>query len=258
MKTVILAGGLGTRLSEETEFRPKPMVNIGTQPILWHIMKIYAHYGLKDFIIALGYKGKMIKEFFFNYEYLNNDFTIELGTRSTRIHPIHHEDGWRVTLADTGDKTLKGGRLKRIEKYIADNTFCVTYGDGLADIDLKALIEFHKKHGKMATITGVNMASRFGELKIKGENVTRFREKPNDAPGFINGGYMVLNRGIFDRLSDSEDCDLENGLFEELADEGELMVWKHPGHWACMDTLRDVEYLNNLWNADKAFWKIWS
>ena len=163
MKAIILAGGPGTRLSEETEFRPKPMVNIGTQPILWHIMKIYAHYGIKDFIIALGYKGKMIKEYFYNYEFLNNDFTIELGTRSTQIHPVHHEEGWRVTLADTGDKTLKGGRLKRVEKYVNDDDFCLTYGDGLADVDLKALIELDKKHGKMATITGVNITSRFGD-----------------------------------------------------------------------------------------------
>ena len=257
MKTVILCGGLGTRLREETEFRPKPMVDIGSQPILWHIMKIYAHHGIKDFVLALGYKGKMIKEYFYNYEYLNNDFTIELGTRSSTIHSVHHEDGWRVTLADTGEKTLKGGRLKQVEKYITDDNFCLTYGDGLGDVDIKALIGFHKKHGKIATLTGVNITSRFGELKISGDKVTRFSEKPDDAPGFINGGYMVLNRRSFERLCDNEDCDLESGTFEALAREGELMVWKHSGHWACLDTLRDMDYLNNLWNNGKAFWKVW-
>jgi glucose-1-phosphate cytidylyltransferase len=257
MKTVILCGGLGTRLREETEFRPKPMVDIGTQPILWHIMKIYAHHGIKDFVLALGYKGKMIKEYFYNYEYLNNDFTIELGNRSSTIHSAHHEDGWRVTLADTGEKTLKGARLKQIETYIPDDDFCLTYGDGLGDVDIKALIEFHKKHGKIATLTGVSLTSRFGELKIDGDKVTRFSEKPDDVPGFINGGYMVLNRRIFERLSECEDCDLESGTFEALAREGQLMVWKHSGHWACLDTLRDMDYLNNLWNNSKAFWKVW-
>ncbi len=258
MKAVILCGGLGTRLREETEFRPKPMVNIGTQPILWHIMKTYAHHGVIDFVLALGYKGNMIKEYFYNYEYLNNDFTIELGKRATTIHPVHHEDGWRVTLADTGEKTLKGGRLKRIEKYITDDDFCLTYGDGVSDVNVADVIAFHKKHGKIATITGVNISSRFGELKIDGETVTRFSEKPDDVPGFINGGYMVLNRRIFARLNECDDCDLETGTFETLAREGELMVWKHYGRWACMDTPRDMDYLNGLWDAGKAFWKVWS
>ncbi len=257
MQTIILCGGIGTRLKEETEFRPKPMVNIGTKPILWHIMKIYAHYGLKDFILALGYKGSMIKEYFFNYEYLNNDFTIELGAQKTSIHPLHDEDGWKVTLADTGEKTLKGGRLKRVQKYINGDDFCVTYGDGLADVDIKALINFHKSHGKIATISGVNITSRFGELKIDGNRVSQFSEKPDNAPGFINGGYMVLNRRIWDRLTDDESCDLEYGVFEQLAREGELMVWKHPGNWQCMDNIRDMDYLNGIWNSGKAFWKVW-
>lgn len=259
MQTVILCGGLGTRLREETEFRPKPMVNIGTQPILWHIMKTYAGYGIKDFVLALGYKGDMIKEYFFNYEFLNNDFTIELGAgRKTQIHPVHQEDGWRVTLADTGEKTLKGGRLKRIERYITEDDFCVTYGDGLCDVDVKAVLAFHQKHGKIATITGVNIASRFGELKIDRDRVTRFAEKPEDAPGFINGGYMVFNRKIFNYLSADEKCDLEIGAFERLAQEGQMMVYKHSGSWACMDTLRDMDYLNGLWNNSKAFWKKWN
>ncbi|OGJ87034.1 MAG: glucose-1-phosphate cytidylyltransferase [Candidatus Raymondbacteria bacterium RifOxyA12_full_50_37] len=257
MQTIILCGGLGTRLKEETEFRPKPMVNIGTQPVLWHIMKIYAMQGLTDFTLALGYKGDMIKEYFFNYEYLNNDFTIELGSRKTTIHHVHKEDGWKITLADTGEKTLKGGRLKRVEKYITDDNFCLTYGDGLCDVDLTKLQAFHKKHGKIATITGVSIASRFGELKIDGDKVTQFSEKPETAPGFINGGYMILNRKIFNYLSESESCDLEFGTFEKLAAEGQLMVYKHPGSWACMDTLRDVDYLNNLWHTGRAFWKKW-
>lgn len=244
-------------MREETEFRPKPMVYIGAQPILWHIMKTYAHHGVTDFVLALGYKGEMIKEYFFNYEYLNNDFTIELGTRSTKIYPVHHEEGWRITLADTGQKALKGARLKRVEKYIDDEDFCLTYGDGLSDVNVPELIDFHKKHGKIATITGVSIASRFGELKIDGNRVSRFSEKPDGAPGFINGGYMVLNRRIFERLSDCEDCDLETGILDSLAREGELMVWKHSGRWACMDTLRDMDYLNNLWDTDKAFWKVW-
>jgi len=258
MQTIILCGGLGTRLREETEFRPKPMVNIGARPILWHVMKIYAHYGLREFVLALGYKGEMIKEYFFNYEYLNNDFTIKLGAgRQTQIHPHHGEDGWQVTLADTGEKTLKGGRLKRAERYLTEDDFCVTYGDGLADVDLQKVIAFHKKHGKIATITGVSIASRFGELKIDGDRVMRFSEKPDNAPGFINGGFMIFKRHILERLTEDEQCDLEYGPFEELAKEGQLMVYKHPGSWACMDTLRDMDYLNDLWNKGKAFWKVW-
>jgi glucose-1-phosphate cytidylyltransferase len=257
VQTVILCGGMGTRLKEETEFRPKPMVNVGQYPILWHIMKIYAYYGMNDFVLALGYKGDMIKEFFFNYEFINNDFTIELGAaHRTRIHPKHNED-WKVTLVNTGEKTLKGGRLKRLQKYITGNDFCLTYGDGLIDVDIKDVVAFHKKHGKTVTLTGVNIASRFGELKIDGDNVTQFAEKPEDAHGFVNGGFMVLNTKIFDMLTEAEDCDLEYGPFEHLAKKGELMVYKHKGNWACMDTLRDSEYLNNLWNKNQAFWKVW-
>ncbi len=175
MKVVILCGGLGTRLREETEFRPKPMVNIGDRPILWHIMKIYAHYGHKDFILSLGYKGEMIKEYFYHYELMNNDVTLELGhPEKMRIHQTHEEIGWRVTLADTGPKTLKGGRLKKIEKYITDNEFMMTYGDGVTDIDINNLLDFHRSHGKLATVTGINPASRFGELKIRGNRVEAF------------------------------------------------------------------------------------
>lgn len=258
MKVLILCGGLGTRLREETEFRPKPMVEIGGKPILWHVMKIYAHYGYIDFILALGYKGEMIKEYFYNYNVLNNDFTIELGNeKKVEIYRNNAEKDWRVTLADTGDKTLKGARLKRVEKYIDDDQFMLTYGDGIANVDIEDLLEFHQSHGKLATVTGINPASRFGELKIKGSQVESFREKPRNGEGLVNGGFFIFNRGIFDYLSEDENCDLEIGPMEKIAAEGQLMVYKHRGFWSCMDTIRDMEYLNKLWNENKAFWKIW-
>ena len=258
MKVVILCGGLGTRLREETEFRPKPMVEIGGKPILWHVMKIYAHYGYLDFILALGYKGEMVKEYFYNYDVLNNDFTIELGNeKKVEIHRNNAEKDWRVTLADTGDKTLKGARLKRIEQYIDDDQFMLTYGDGIANVDIEDLLGFHQSHGKLATVTGINPASRFGELKIKGNQVESFSEKPKNGNGLINGGFFIFNRDIFDYLSKDENCDLEIGPMEKIAAEGQLMVYKHRGFWACMDTIRDMEYLNKLWNENKAFWKIW-
>lgn len=258
MKVIILCGGLGTRLREETEFRPKPMVKIGNRPILWHILKIYAHFGHTDFVFALGYKGDMIKNYFCHYELMNNDVTIELGKpESLCIHQCHDEAGWRITLADTGEKTLKGGRLKKIAKYVGEETFMVTYGDGLADIDIDALLEFHRAHGKVATVTGINPASRFGELKVRGDKVESFVEKPKTMQGQVNGGFFVFNREIFDYLSDSDDCDFEFGPLEEVARDGELMVYRHQGFWACMDTLRDMEYLNKLWTEGRAKWKIW-
>lgn len=258
MKVVILAGGLGTRLREETEYRPKPMVEIGGKPILWHIMKRYAAYGFNEFVICLGYKGDRIKEYFYHYELLNNDFTIEFGApKKIDIHNLHLEQGWKITLADTGEHALKGARLKRIQKYIDSDLFMMTYGDGVADIDLHTLIAFHKQHGKLATVTGVNPAARFGELKISGDVVERFREKPDKSSGLISGGFFVFDSKLFDYLSDDDRCDLEIGALEEIAAAGELMVYKHQGFWACMDTLRDVEYLNNLWHDGKAAWKIW-
>lgn len=258
MKVIILCGGLGTRLREETEFRPKPMVNIGNRPILWHIMKIYAHYGHKDFILNLGYKGEMIKEYFYHYELMNNDVTLELGhPEKLCIHQSHEENGWRVTLADTGEKALKGARLKKVEKYITDDEFMMTYGDGVADIDINALLSFHRNHGKLVTVTGVHLDSRFGELKTNGDCVENFNEKPDDRSGLISGGFFVFNKSIFDYLSTNDDCDLEIGPLEKIAREKQLMVYKHTGDWACMDTLRDMDYLNMLWNENKAFWKIW-
>jgi len=259
MKVVILCGGLGTRLREETEFRPKPMVEIGGKPILWHIMKIYAHYGFKKFILCLGYKGEMIKEYFYNYEIFNNDFTIELGNRNKHIeiHSNLSEEFWHITLADTGDKALKGARLKRVEKYVDDEQFMVTYGDGVANIDIKDLLKFHQSHAKLATLTGVRPLSRFGELIMKDRQVIQFTEKPQSGIGLINGGFFVFNRGIFDILEDRDDCDLEYGALEEIASSGQLMVYEHHKFWFCMDTIRDMDYLNKLCTEGKAPWKIW-
>ncbi|QWR77093.1 glucose-1-phosphate cytidylyltransferase [Candidatus Magnetomonas plexicatena] len=260
MQVVILCGGLGTRLKEETEFRPKPMVVIGQRPILWHIMKIYAHHGFNDFVLTLGYRGEMIKDYFYNYELMSNSVTITLGHPNTlKVHKCHDEVGWQVTLVDTGDQAMKGARLKRVQRYIHGETFMLTYGDGVADIDINALLAFHKSHGKLATVTGVSPFARFGELRVRGNTVGMFTEKPENptSKGWISGGFFVLNREIFDYLTDSDDCDLEYGVFEELARTGQLMVYKHRGFWACMDTLRDMDYLNKLWKEGAAKWKIW-
>lgn len=259
MEVVILCGGLGTRLREETEFRPKPMVNIGEKPILWHIMKIYAYHGHTDFILALGYKHEMIKDYFVRYEVMNSDVSIELGKPETLcMHCAHHETGWRITMANTGLKTLKGARIKRVMKYIKGDTFLLTYGDGVCDVDVNKVIAFHKSHGKIATLTGINPAARFGELNVDGDLVKTFIEKPIGTDrGLSNGGYFVLNREIFDYLEEDENCDLEYGPLERLAELGELMVYRHSGFWACMDTLRDTEYLNGIWKRGEAKWKLW-
>jgi glucose-1-phosphate cytidylyltransferase len=258
IKVIILCGGLGTRLREETDFRPKPMVNIGDRPILWHIMKTFTHYGFKDFILALGYKGQMIKNYFCHYELMNNDVTIELGQPDKiLIHQQHEEKGWRITLSDTGEKALKGARLKKVQKYVTEDVFMVTYGDGIADIDINALLAFHKSHKRLATVTGINPDSRFGKLKIEGDQVISFHEKPYDDGGLINGGFFVFNRNLFDYLTADNDCDLEYGPLEKIAQEGQLMVYKHKGFWACMDTLRDMDYLNKLWEENQAAWKVW-
>lgn len=258
LKTVILCGGMGTRLREETEVRPKPMVEIGGKPILWHIMKIYSAYGFNDFILCLGYKGDLIKNYFANYTLLNNDFTVRLGSpNSIKVHNGHKELGWQVTLADTGERTLKGARIKKVEKYIAGDTFMLTYGDGVANIDLRRLLSFHKSHGCIGTVTGVRPPSRFGEMIINNKKAVSFTEKPQASSGLINGGFFVFNRGIFDYLTDEEDCDFEPGALEQLSRDGELMVYEFDSYWACMDTYRDVEYLNRLWREGRAFWKIW-
>ncbi len=257
MKTVILCGGLGTRLKEETEFRPKPMVPIGNKPILWHIMKIYAHYGFNDFVLALGYKGEIIKEYFQHYELMNNDVTLELGKpENCLIHQNHGEVGWKVTLADTGQQALKGARLKKIEKYIDGDIFMMTYGDGVSDINIPELLEFHRSHGKMVTITGAIPVSQFGKLEIQEDNTVSFFEKPK-SDSYINGGFFVFDKTIFNYLSENDDCDLEYGTLEKLSKEGQVKVYKHNNFWANMDTFRDMEYLNKLWNEGKAGWKIW-
>lgn len=258
MKVVILAGGMGTRLKEETEFKPKPLVSVGGKPILWHIMKIYSHYGFNDFIVALGYKGWMIKDFFYNYAVYNTDFTINISTNQIIFHN-RPNDNWNVTLVDTGEHALKGARLKRIEKFIPeeDQNFMVTYGDGVSDVDINKLIEFHKSHGKIATLTGVKPIARFGELEIEGNKVLNFLEKPQTTGNYINGGFFVFRREIFDYLTDRDDCDLEYGTLEKLAREGELMVYKHDGFWYCVDTIRDLEYLNKLYDSGEAKWMVW-
>lgn len=258
MKVVILCGGKGTRLREETEVRPKPMVQIGNRPILWHIMKTYAYHGFKEFVICLGYKGHMIKEYFLNYEMMNNDFTIKLCDRkSVQIHSNHEETDWTVTLADTGEETQTGGRVKRIEKYIDDDIFMLTYGDGVADINIKELLEFHKSHGKIGTMTAVHPPSRFGELTIDGDQITKFTEKPQTKEGMISGGFFVFSKEFFNYLSDDEDCYLEKSPLENLAKEGELMVYQCDKFWQCVDTYRELEVLNSLWKDNNAPWKIW-
>lgn len=258
MQVVILCGGLGTRLREETEFRPKPMVHIGDRPILWHIMKMYAHYGYHDFVLALGYKGDMIRNYFCHYELMNNDVTIELGRPEMLcIHQTHDEKGWQITLANTGEEALKGARLKKVQEYIHGDTFMMTYGDGIADVDLNELMRFHGSHGKIATLTGINPASRFGKLKITENRIDAIYEKPKNSNGLINGGFFVFNKEVFDYLTLDDLCDLEIGPLEEIARQGELMVYKHHGFWACMDTLRDMDYLNRLWQEGKPEWKVW-
>jgi glucose-1-phosphate cytidylyltransferase len=252
-----MCGGMGTRLREETEFRPKPMVDIGGRPILWHIMKIYAHFGHTEFILPLGCKGKMIRDYFVNYEFMHNDVTLELGRKDAYIqHNCHDEAGWRITLADTGQDANKGQRIKQIEKHVTDDTFMLTYGDGVAAIDINELVAFHHSHGKIATVSGVVPGARFGELQIEGDSVKSFFEKPMAAKrGRVSGGFFVFNRKVFDYLDGG--VDLETVALEQLARDSQLMVYRHDAFWACMDTLRDMEYLNSLWDEGKAEWKVW-
>ncbi|MCC7550720.1 MAG: glucose-1-phosphate cytidylyltransferase [Methanobacterium sp.] len=258
MKAVILCGGKGTRLREETEYRPKPMVQIGNRPILWHIMKIYSHYGIKDFVICLGYKGTMIKEYFLNYEIMNNDLTVKLGNNDEiHVHGEHQEKDWQVTLADTGENSQTGARVKRIEKYIDDDMFLLTYGDGVSNINVKKLVEFHKSHGKIGTMTGVHPASRFGEINTENDLITVFNEKPQTREGLINGGFFVFNREFFDYLDAHEDCILEADPLENLVTDKELMLYKNDGFWQCVDTYRELELMNSLWNQSNPPWKVW-
>lgn len=257
-KVVILCGGKGTRLREETEFRPKPMVEIGNRPVLWHIMSIYAYYGFNQFIICLGYKGNMIKQYFLNYETMNNDFTIQLGnTNNVQYHGIHKEKDWIVTLVDTGAEAQTGARVKKIEKYVEGDNFMLTYGDGLANINIKSLIDYHKFHGKVGTMTGVHPSSRFGEILSHENKVVTFHEKPQVDSGLINGGFFVFNKKFFDYLDDIDICTLEREPLERLTSDGELMVYPHYGFWQCVDTYRELEQLNNLWRSPKPPWATW-
>ena len=258
MKVVILCGGFGTRLRQETDLRPKPMVEIGGRPILWHIMKTYAHYGYKDFILCLGYKGDLIKNYFLNYELLSSDFSIELGSGDIQVHNGHDEHGWRVTLVDTGPNAMTGARVKRIEKHIDEDQFMLTYGDGVTDLDINELVKFHAARNHIGTVTGVYPASRYGELGIAGEKVVSFREKPQAQDSFISGGYFVFHRKFFNYLSSDDSCVLEREPLERLAADGELLVHNYKGFWQCMDTPRDLEYLQQQWETGQAPWRVWT
>ena len=259
MKVMILCGGRGTRLREHTETKPKPMVEIGDQPILWHVMKIYAHFDFTEFVLCLGYKGIIIKEHFLNYEAENSDFTVRLGQKNgTRFHgATHSESGWEVTLADTGEDAMTGARILRAAHYLDGQTFCVTYGDGVADVDIAKLIAFHHAHGGLATVTGVRPPSRFGEMATQGSRVVSFSEKPQMGQGLINGGFFVFEPGFLDYIGDSPGCSLERDPLEHCARDGKLHVYEHQGYWQCMDTYRDWEYLEQQWQSGKASWRIW-
>jgi len=256
----ILCGGKGTRLREETEFRPKPMIAIGNRPIIWHIMKTYAHYGLTDFMLCLGYKGEIIRDYFFNYDWNQSDVLLELGNKKvTKLDSGHEEEDWRIWLIDTGQETMTGGRLKRLTSYIdqsRSDIFLATYGDGVCDVNIADLLDFHYSHGKLATMTAVRPSSRFGELIIEGNLVTQFQEKPQTAEGWINGGYFVLNRKVLD-LIEGDATTFEAQPLRTLAALGELAVYKHDGFWQCMDTYREMEMLNHLYDTGQARWKIW-
>jgi len=257
MKAVLLAGGLGTRLSEETSTRPKPMVEIGGRPILWHIMKLYSHHGINDFVVCCGYKGYVIKEYFANYFLHMSDVTFDISANSMAVHERHAEP-WRVTLVNTGDDTLTGGRLKRVAAYIKDDdAFCFTYGDGLSDVDIAASIDFHRRHGKHATVTAVLPPGRYGAIERAGDRVTRFVEKPPGDGGLINGGFFVLSPAVLDYI-EGDRTSWEAEPLGQLAADGQLMTFEHSGFWQPMDTLRDKNHLEELWNTGAAPWKCWN
>jgi len=254
MKTVILCGGLGTRLGEETHLKPKPMVEVGDHPILWHIMNIYSSYGFNDFVLALGYKSHIIKEYFLNFAALNSDFSVDLGQGKVEYLKQYSKD-WKVTLVDTGDNSLTGGRVKRLKHILKDeSSFMLTYGDGVADIDIRKLVDFHQSHGKKATVTAVRPPSRFGLLNFEGERVDSFSEKPQTEDGWINGGFFVLKSEVLDYI-EGDNTVFEKGPLENLANDKELFAYKHGGFWQCMDTLRDKTYLNSLWESGDAPWR---
>lgn len=253
MKTIILAGGFGTRLSEYTHGVPKPMVSIGSRPILWHIMNIYAKFGHDDFFVALGYKSELIKEYFLNYPTLNSDFTINLADAAITSHQ-KDSIAWKVTLVDTGINSMTGGRVKRMQEYIGNETFLLTYGDGVSDINIAELVKFHRSHGKMVTISAVHPGARFGELGIDNNVVTSFKEKPQTSQGWINGGFFVVEPEFFDLINDDKTI-LEKEPLEQASEMGQLMAYKHHGFWQCMDTKRDRDSLEDLWKSNNAPWR---
>lgn len=255
MKVVILAGGLGTRISEESHLRPKPMIEIGGKPILWHIMKMYSYYGLNDFVICLGYRGYYIKEYFANYFLHMSDVTFDMSENSMQVHEKHAEP-WRVTLVDTGADTLTGGRLKRVRNYLGADSFCFTYGDGVSNLDIGQLIAFHRQHGKLATVTSIQPPGRYGALQIEGSAVLNFQEKPAGDGAWINGGFFVLEPSVID-LIDGDDTGWEHAPLQQLADMRQLMAYKHDGFWQAMDTLRDKTQLEELWRTNPP-WKKWT
>ena len=257
MKAVILAGGLGTRISEESHLKPKPMIEIGGQPILWHIMKIYSHYGVNDFVICAGYKQHVIKEYFADYYLHRSDVTFDFSRGGEMKIHNNVSEPWKVTIVDTGLETMTGGRIKRIKKYVGDETFMLTYGDGVTDLNINDLLKFHKKCGKYATLTAVRPDGRFGMLDMDGDIISSFREKTVEDAGWANGGFMVLEPNVFDYIEGGDDTIFERKPIEKLAADRQLAAFKHPGFWQCMDTLRDKERLEDLWKTRKAPWKQW-
>jgi len=255
MKVVILAGGLGSRLAEETHLRPKPMIEIGGRPILWHIMKFYESHGLTDFVVCLGYKGHVIKDFFANYALYSTDVTFDLARNTVEFHHKARE-AWKVTLVETGLNTLTGGRLKRVHDYVADDDFCLTYGDGVANVDVKELIKFHRSHDRIVTLTAVQPQGRYGAIDIEHERVSRFMEKPKGDGGWINGGFLVMTPAIFDHI-EGDQSSLEYNALEALAEADQVRAFKHHGFWQAMDTQRDKDHLEALWQSGQASWKVW-
>ena len=255
MKVVILAGGLGTRISEESHLRPKPMIEIGGKPVLWHIMKIYSHYGINDFVICLGYKGYIVKEYFANYFLHMSNVTFDMARNHMEVHE-HNAEPWRVTLVDTGQDTLTGGRLKQVRDYVGDETFCFTYGDGVTDLDIGATLKFHRDHGKKATVTAIQPPGRYGALNLEGAAVRSFQEKPAGDGAWINGGFFVLEPSVFDYIH-GDQTSWESQPLQQLAHEGQLMSYQHSGFWQAMDTLRDKNHLEELWNSNPP-WKVWT
>jgi glucose-1-phosphate cytidylyltransferase len=257
LKAVILAGGLGTRISEESHLKPKPMITIGEKPILWHIMKIYSHHGINDFIICLGYKGYVIKEYFANYFLHMSNVTFDIANNKMEVHQRHGEP-WRVTLVDTGEETMTGGRVRRIRHFLDDDKdFCLTYGDGVSDVDIGAVVAFHQKHGRQATVTAIQPPGRYGALQIEKTAVQNFQEKPLGDGSWINGGFFVFNSSFIDKYIDGDAAHLEQEPLRSLAADGELQAYRHEGFWQAMDTLREKNLLEDLWRSGKAPWKVW-